>query len=669
MRRFIQFSLFAVAVTAAAAPVNETLTVSVVEVPVTVVDGSGNPVRGLTAANFKLLDNGKEREIMSFDTIDFASNESMQAVSPMNPAARRNFLLLFDLSFSNPANLARAQEAARNFVTKAAQARDLVGVGTVDNQHGFRLLTAFTTDRQLVTDAIAHPGSDLKSTDPLHLGNEGNSAEMTDHSSISGRGNGGLGDDNLASLLASAQKQNRETVRAQVEKQMDYLGGLAKTLRTVSGRKQVIFLSEGFDPRFVQGRDARDSWVGDSEAAVHGAQGNVDSDARFGSTGTMTVLQSMAKFFRGSDVVLHALDIQGVRVQNDVNEGATVNSNAGLNLLAEPTGGMVFKNANKIEDDFGRMMRSQEVVYVLSFRAPAVKAGQFHNLSVKLVNVPGSARPFSRAGYYEAGTETQQERTLSNAEIITNDIPQEDVRVAALAAPFPGPSGKSQVPVVLEIDGADLLKDVKGNAAAMEVYLYAFDAADGSVRDRLYQKMSLDLKKVADKLRGSGIKYLATLSLPPGSYAVKALVRVVETDRKGYVRSELVVPKSGEMAVLPPIFVDEDPKWLMVKGTTHAPDAAYPFDLNGEQFVPATAAHVHEGGKRRFAVFVQNPPAEELTFDANQKIKFLGAAKGNGGTAFVMELDKIDPKLATLDVTVHRKGVAGGQKTSVAIGQ
>ena len=78
---------------------------------------------------------------------------------------------------------------------------------------------------------------------------------------------------------------------------------------------------------------------------------------------------------------------------------------------------------------------------------------------------------------------------------------------------------------------------------------------------------------------------------------------------------------------------------------------------------------MRESGKRRFAVFVQNPPAEELTFDANQKIKFLGAAKGNGGTAFVMELEQIDPKLATLDVTVHRKGTAGVQKTSVPIGQ
>src|SRR5258708_32797635 len=171
--------LFAVA---AAAQVREVLTVSVVEVPVTVVDSAGNPVRGLSSSNFRLFDNGKEMAITSFDAIDFASEQAMQAVSPMNPAARRNLLLLFDLSFSKPGNLVRAQDAARAFVAKSAGPRDLIGVGTIDAQHGFHLLSFFTSDRQLIAEAIAHPG-DLRSTDPLHIGNNGNNVDVADQSS------------------------------------------------------------------------------------------------------------------------------------------------------------------------------------------------------------------------------------------------------------------------------------------------------------------------------------------------------------------------------------------------------------------------------------------------------------------------------------------------------
>src|SRR4051794_28963971 len=81
----------------APSPVRDNVTVSVVEVPVTVVDRDGKPVRGLTAANFRIVDEGKKRPLASFDAVDFASLESLTATSPLNPAARRNFMLLFDL--------------------------------------------------------------------------------------------------------------------------------------------------------------------------------------------------------------------------------------------------------------------------------------------------------------------------------------------------------------------------------------------------------------------------------------------------------------------------------------------------------------------------------------------------------------------------------------------
>ena len=44
--------------------------------------------------------------------------------------------------------------------------------------------------------------------------------------------------------------------------------------------------------------------------------------------------------------------------------------------------------------------------------------------------------------------------------------------------------------------------------------------------------------KVGDKLKTTGLKYYATLSLPPGKYAVKSLVRSVETDHRGYARTD-----------------------------------------------------------------------------------------------------------------------------------
>jgi VWFA-related protein len=657
----------ALCATSAFAQMKETVNVNVIEVPVSVVDSSGNPVRGLTAANFEVYDSGKKQAITSFDKIDFGSTDTANAISPLNPAARRSFLLLFDLGFSSPKSLVRAQEAARNFVKSAVQPRDLVGVGTIDNNRGFRLQTAFTTDRELVESVIADP-SGFRGNDPLQIANK-TVIDLTGENSKTSTtaGEGGKGAAVASAEMVERQQQmtrsNEQYARAGVEKQVEYLGQLAKTLRAVPGRKQVILLSEGFDAKYLQGRDARDTAAAtrDNNAVTSGQYWTVDNDARFGNSASLSLLDRMAQAFRASDVVLHAIDIQGVRVQND-ESGSNLNSNAGLFTISRPTGGDVFQNSNDLKNSFGRMLRAQEVVYVLAFQTPWASSGKYHDLKVKLVNANG--RVNYRPGYFENGGETSAERALTTAEIIVNDIPQDDVRVAAFAAPFPAGNGTSQVPIILDINGADLTKEARGNMAGAEVFVYAFDD-EGVVRDRLYQRLTFDMKKVGDRLK-SGVRYYGTLVLPPGSYAIKSLVRAGEPDKKndtekrGYARTNVIVPKAGAVAVLPPIPIDEQPKWLLVKAADRGGVGAYPFELNGQNFIPSATA------SNKVALIVYGASANELTWETTPKTKLLGTIPIPGGTKLVLQLD--DPaQVSTLQVTVHKKGVPEAQTSSVAV--
>jgi len=666
MKRYLATAAILLA-TSAFAQMKETVNVNVIEVPVSVVDSSGNPVRGLTAANFEVYDGGKKQTITSFDKIDFGSTENAtSAISPLNPAARRSFLLLFDLGYSQPKSLARAQEAARNFVKTAVQPRDLVGVGTLDNDHGFRLQTAFTTDRELVDSVIADP-SGFHGNDPLQIANKTFVADLTNGDSLKTpqqvSGNATVSMSELAERQQQLTRSNEQYMKARVEKQVDYLGQLAKTLRAVPGRKQVILLSEGFDAKYLQGRDVRDiaGATRDTNSVTSGQYWNVDSDARYGSSSALSQLDRMAQAFRASDVVLHAIDIQGVRVQND-ESGSNFNSNAGLFTISRPTGGEVFQNSNDLKNNFARMLRQQEVVYVLAFQGQWGNSGKYHDLKVKLVNAGG--RLNYRNGYYENGGETAAERVLTTAEVIVNDIPQDDVHVAAFAAPFPGGNGNAQVPIILDINGADLLKEAHGNMAAAEVFVYAFDD-EGVVRDRLYQRLTFDIRKVGDRLK-TGVRYYGTLILPPGSYAIKSLVRAGEADKKsenekrGYARTNVIVPKPGAMAVLPPIPIDEQPKWLLVKPPDRGGVSGYPFELNGQNFIPSTTA------SNKVALIVYGASANELTWETTPKTKLLGTIPIPNGTKLVLQLD--DPaQVSTLQVTVHKKGVADAQTSSVAV--
>ena len=69
--------------------VHESAEVSLVEVPVRVLSRDGNPVRGLTAADFTVEDDGHRQEIVGFDAIE-AGNAAMGAQNWS--AARESYL-------------------------------------------------------------------------------------------------------------------------------------------------------------------------------------------------------------------------------------------------------------------------------------------------------------------------------------------------------------------------------------------------------------------------------------------------------------------------------------------------------------------------------------------------------------------------------------------------
>ncbi|HEX7833388.1 MAG TPA: VWA domain-containing protein, partial [Thermoanaerobaculia bacterium] len=525
----------------------EKVTVSYVEVPVTVIR-DGAPVRGLTKDNFEILDGGEKRAIDSFDAIDFAAVAGKKSVSPLNPASRRSFLLVFDLSFSSPKSIQRAQSAARDFVARSVDNRDLVAIGTVDVDRGFRFLTAFTTDRELLVAAIADPVT-FRTPDPLQIAGSNPFGDVVPTNTTGSAERNDRYADIAADYARGASRADDDYRRTRAKKQVETLGRIARSMRSVGGRKHLVLLSEGFDPRLFSGRAAADSAEQNEEnrAIEFGEVWKVDSDKRFGSSSSQKTLALMADEFRRADVVLHAVDIQGLRVQNTVREGAKANLNEGLFLLANATGGTVFRNSNDISGDFDRLVRQHEVVYVLGFNAPVGHTGKFHELRVRLVNVP-NARAQHRGGYYDQGGESAIERSLSMAEIIVNDVPQNDIGFATLAAAFPTGDTRAQVPVLLEIKGTDLIAKAKNNVATTDIFVYGFDQ-DGIVRDAIYQRVIVDASKAGDRLRNHGIRFYGTLRLPPGSYALKTLVRVLESDANGYQRTNIEVPRNGDVSL------------------------------------------------------------------------------------------------------------------------
>ena len=133
----------------------ETAEVSLVEVPVRVLDREGAPMRDLAAKDFTLFDEGRPQEIVGFDAVDLArEGRGHAAVGPGPAPARRRFLILFDFSFARPKSIVAARRAARDFVLEGLGGTDLAAVAVYSVEKGVRLLVTFTSDRAQLARAI-----------------------------------------------------------------------------------------------------------------------------------------------------------------------------------------------------------------------------------------------------------------------------------------------------------------------------------------------------------------------------------------------------------------------------------------------------------------------------------------------------------------------------------
>ena len=614
---FLGAVLAAVASLAIAQQYTETVQVVIVEVPVTVVDRAGNPVNGLTKDDFEVLDDGKKVDLIAFEPIDMSKLAVVDTATPLPPAAYRNFLLLFDLANSSPGTIGRAQSAARDFVTSQIGRRDLAAIATFSVEHGLQLVTSFTSDKDLLDHAITTLGQPeyFKVADPLRVALPNPVTANMQPKATEGKAMrpGDVVEQMMREMSEMSIRSNDEELRGRLRKQFGTFANIARTLDSIRGQKQVILLSEGFDPRLVQGRQdlSAQATQAQNDAVMRGEIWNVTSDERFGSSQSASDIERMAEIFRRSDVTLHAIDIKGLRSDVDASTGAKKSSSEGLYLLARPTGGSVFRNANDLTENFAQLLKQQETVYLLAFEAKATKPGKYHPLKVKVTGSKG-AKVTHRAGYYESLPKTSPlEQTLTLADIMMTDADVKEVPLTVTAMPLPSKSGGARLPVVVELPGEALLRNVTGNSVTANIFVYAFDE-EYQIRDFLQQRIGLDLAKSGAALRGAGLRYVGMLTLPPGKYAVKALARVEETGRVGFLRTDIDIPTNSGPAVLPPVFVSDRPGWINVAAPDTGASAVAAFTAAGKAFVPARNATLKNDAAYRVALFLHDTPAEGI---------------------------------------------------------
>lgn len=610
--------------------------VTAVEVPVNVVDRNGEPVRGLTAEDFEVYDGGERQKITSFEVIDLKKLDVEAAGTPaarpevLPSAARRHFLMLFDLSFSTPTSVLRARLAARDFLLNGLHPTDLAAVATYSLENGPRLVVTFTPDRAQLARAIDTLGyrrhADARVTDPLRFlvvppASSSQSASQgiaLDDSTLGN--NQGVEQalfDYLQTISFAAERSERSFEISRISAYSRALGEMARALNAVKGRKHVVFFSEGFDSRLLVGRPTTDIEAEDDNLlAMRGQSYFVDNDNRYGNTSLMGDINRMLDEFRRSDCVIQAVDIGGLRAGAD--ERARPSGQEALFYLANETGGELFKDANNLRQPLERVIERTSVTYLLAFERSDLKLdGSYHRLKVKPgPGIPAGARLAHRTGYYAPrpfkGLDPL-EKSLLASDGIAAAAPRREIELNVLAASFRSNEKVSYVPVIIEAGGGGLLAGLgaKDRKLRAEVYGYATNA-EGEVRDFFSQRIELDLgDRGRREMSQGGIKYYGSFDLEPGAYQVRVLVRNADTGRTGVQTVAVSVPAYNrtQPVLLPPFFMEDRRKWVLIREQTGGEvrgSVVYPFTVGGEPYVPAARPVVRGEQPARLCLVAYN---------------------------------------------------------------
>lgn len=268
------------------------------------------------------------------------------------------------------------------------------------------------------------------------------------------------------------------------------------------------------------------------------------------------------------------------------------------------------------------------------------------------------------------GPTTLQARSLRGlsgevAALVLRAEPGGELPMEVLALPLPtSPEAETlerRVAVFVEVDGGSLLELNRARLARLEVYLYALGAEDHAVADYRAEVTVVDIQERGEVIWQSGVKYYGELSLPPGEYRLRVLVRNYQSRAAGLQEVAVAVPPAAAGELSPPLVPDLSGgrPWVAVRAwrdhllrLENEPAAeevlrsAYPFSIGTQAISPAALPVLVAG--RSQTLYLSQPigAGEDLTLELIRPI----------------DPPNAEPKvLATLSPTITDRGEVLGR--------
>jgi VWFA-related protein len=561
---------------------------------VNVKDKQGKSIRGLTAKDFTVTEDGVKQDVKfceyqelpegpppaptvkpAPENLKVYNRLAITQISDEKPGDvrykdRRLIAMYFDLTAMPPGDKLRALEAAQKFIRTQMTSVDLVslmryGGASVD------VLQDFTDDHNKLLSIL----------ETLIVGEN---QQPDDSSNDSDAASGDTG--------AAFGQDNSEFNLFNTDRQLSALQTAAKMLGRLSEKKVLVYFASGLTLHGVDNQAQLHATIDD---AIRSGVSFWPIDARglvaSAPLGDATqASQGGASMYSGTAAMAVTTRLQ--------------QSQDTLFALAGDTGGKALLDYNDLTLGIVHAQQNITSYYILGYYTTNPNLdGKFRRIKITLTPEL-NASVDSRQGYYAGKvfakfTTADKERQLEDALMLGD--PMTELTIAMEINYFQLNRAEYFVPVVVKIPGRELALAKKGGAehTLIDFLLEVKDdlgngASVQSMRDNVNIKLS---DQTAAELAKRPVEYDTGFTLLPGKYTVKFLARDDETGRIGTFQTSFVIPNLNKEDKRVPISsvvlsgqrIDlKDAIYNVAKDKQRAKDeAANPLVLNGQKLIPS----------------------------------------------------------------------------------
>jgi len=566
-----------------------------VKLDIVVKDKKGRPVKGLTAADFEVLEDGVNQQIRSFNFINretrpetvpannaaLTTPETKQTnpqpstpVPPTNPVRATPGVTALVFDRLSPEARSLAKKAGLAYAQEGMAGGDFTGVFRIDQ--ALSTLQPFTDNTELVKVAIDNATS---ATGSSYGSTAQRSRDIADRSSVldsqitssaAGAMSAGGGRDSAGAAAAgqaagaAAQEQALLQMESNIITQFEALErdqqgfatinsllAVINPMRNLPGRKTLIFFSEGLQlPTSVQAKfpsvisaanRANVSIYAMDAAGLRTQSGAAESARELNSLASQRLNQQGRGTDRASGPYMKALERNEELLRFD--------PRSGLGSLADQTGGFLIHDTNDLTTGLRRISDDMHGYYFLTY-VPSNSDfnGRFRQISVKLNHANYEVQ--TRKGYYAVESmgqlpvlEYEAPAIAAARNVAASNSKSLPFVGSALSFPEPGKPGLSLIVGEAPLSAFSFSSsDTKSYASDFSVVALVRDQTDQVVQ-KLSQHYPLTgpLDNLAAVKKGDVLFYRET-QLPPGKYSVELIAYDAQNGKVSSRRSPLEIP-------------------------------------------------------------------------------------------------------------------------------